>query len=86
MCPFKYILVIEIENISGEIVLKWMSWEFFYGRAQCWYNQWLGANRQQAITWSSVDPDQWCKMTSLGQNELIIQLQCIYRNRVKKKM
>ena len=35
---------------------------------QHWFRQWLGANRQQAITWTNVDPD--LSMASLGHNEL----------------
>ena len=31
----------------------------------------LALNRCQAITWSNVDPDSWCHMTSLGHSELI---------------
>ena len=32
--------------------------------------EWLGAVRQQAITWSNVDPDLCPHMTSPGHNEL----------------
>ena len=33
--------------------------------------QWLGAVRQQAITWANVDPDLCRQIASLGLNELI---------------
>ena len=40
--------------------------------SQHWFRYWLGAVRQQAITWANVDPDLCRHMTSLGPNELII--------------
>ena len=30
----------------------------------------VGAVRQQAITWTNVDPDLWRHVASLGHNEL----------------
>ena len=38
--------------------------------SQHWFRQWLGAVRQQAITWTSVDQDLQRHMASLGPNEL----------------
>ena len=38
--------------------------------SQHWFRWWLGAVRQQAITWASVDQDLQCHMASLGPNEL----------------
>ena len=38
---------------------------------QNWFRQWLGAVRQQAITWANVDPDLCRHMVSVGHNELI---------------
>ena len=38
--------------------------------SQHWFRLWLGAVRQQAITWAHVDPDFCHHMASLGQNEL----------------
>ena len=38
--------------------------------SQHWFRWWLGANRQQAITWANVDPDLCRQMASLGLNEL----------------
>ena len=40
--------------------------------SQHWFRQWLGAIRQQAITWTSVDQDLHRHMASLGPNELTI--------------
>ena len=36
--------------------------------SQHWFRQWLGAVRQQAITWANVDPDLCRQMASLGLN------------------
>ena len=38
--------------------------------SQHWFRWWLGAIRQQAITWTSVDQDFRHHMASLGPNEL----------------
>ena len=38
--------------------------------SQHWFRWWLGAVRQQAITWANVDPDLCCHMASLGHSEL----------------
>ena len=38
--------------------------------SQHWFRQWLGAIRQQAITWTNVDPDIFHHMASPGHNEL----------------
>ena len=35
------------------------------------YHYWLGAIRQQAITWPNVDPDLCRQLASLGLNELM---------------
>ena len=39
--------------------------------SQHWFREWLGAVRQQAITWANVDLDLCRHMASLGHNELI---------------
>ena len=39
--------------------------------SQHWFRWWLGAVRQQAITWANVDPDLQRRMASLGHNVLI---------------
>ena len=39
-------------------------------RSQHWFRKWLDAIRQQAITWTNVDPELRCHMVSLGHNEL----------------
>ena len=38
--------------------------------SQYWLRRWLGAVRQQAITWANVDPDLCHLIMSLGHNEL----------------
>ena len=38
--------------------------------SQHWFSLWLGAIRQQAITWANVDPDLCRQMASLGLSEL----------------
>ena len=38
--------------------------------SQHWFRWWLGAVRQQAITWANVDPDLWCHMVPLSHNGL----------------
>ena len=38
--------------------------------SQYWFRSWLGAVRQQAITWANIDPDPCHQMVSLGNNEL----------------
>ena len=38
--------------------------------SQHWFRWWLGAVRQQAITWANVDPGLCRQMASLGLNEL----------------
>ena len=42
--------------------------------SQHWFRYWLGAVRQQAITWINVDPDLSRHMVSLGHNELMYYL------------
>ena len=39
--------------------------------SQHWFRKWLGAIRQQAITWANVDPDLCRHVVSLGHNELM---------------
>ena len=52
-----------------QIALRWMSQNTMM-ISQHWFSSWLGAVRQQAITWANVDPDLWHHMASLGHNEL----------------
>ena len=37
-------------------------------RSQHWFRLWLGAVRQQAITWANIDLYLHCNMATLGQN------------------
>ena len=46
--------------------------------SQQWFRQWLGAVKQQAITWANVDPDLWRHMASLCHNGLTYILQITY--------
>ena len=58
---FKFILVIDGWGISS-ILVKLPSWECQWTLlmiSQHWFGQWLGAVRQQAITWANFDPDPW---------------------------
>ena len=41
--------------------------------SQHWFRKWLGAVRQQAITWANVDPDLCRHTASPGHNELNTQ-------------
>ena len=43
-------------GISCETASRWMSMDFRM-IDQHWVRKWLGAVRQQAITWNNVDPD-----------------------------
>ena len=44
--------------------------------------RWLGAVRQQTITWPNVRPDVCCHMASLGHNELTLsRLNCFNRSK-----
>ena len=39
-------------------------------RSQHWLRWWLGATRQQVITWANADSDPWFHMPPLGHNVL----------------
>ena len=55
--------------------LRIMPWDACHGTSpmisQHWFRQWLGAVRQQAITWANVDLVPCRHMASSGHNELI---------------
>ena len=77
---FKFILVIDGWGISS-ILVKLPSWECQWTLlmiSQHWFGQWLGAVRQQAITWANFDPDPWRHVASLGHNELTSQFNIIF--------
>ena len=61
------ILVIDAWVISYEIGLKWITLLVI---SQQWFKKWLGAVRQQHITWAIVDPDLYRHMASVGHNVL----------------
>ena len=46
---------------------------------QHWFSLWLGAIRQQAITWANVNPDLCRHMASLGHNEFILQTDSVVK-------
>ena len=46
--------------------------------SQHWFRKWLGALRPHAISWAYVDPGQGCHMVSLGHNELLSIVSCLY--------
>ena len=58
---FKLILQIDIKSIYWEIALMWMPQNLLL-ISHHWFRFWLGAVKQQAITWANVDPDLflWC--------------------------
>ena len=56
-------------DISTEIALRWAHWTLVI-ISQHWLRWWLGAVRQQAITWTIVDLDPCQHMVSLSHNEL----------------
>ena len=48
--------------------------------SQHWFRHWLGAVRQQAITWANVGVDPCRHLTSLGHNELIcVDMDVVYK-------
>ena len=65
---FRIISVIGGWDISCELALRWMSLDLTGG--QHWFRQWLGAVRQQAITWANVDPNICRHIPLIGHNEL----------------
>ena len=73
-CNFKSVIFKHKSWIHQELI-SW-NWsqvhaaENLWWWGQHWFRLWLGALRQQAITWSNVDLDIHCHMLSLGHNEL----------------
>ena len=63
---FKSIIfkLLTVKLLSGECHRKLLT------RSQYWFRQWLGAVRQQTITWANVDPVLYCYMVSPGHNGL----------------
>ena len=48
--------------------------------SQHWFRYWLGAVRQQAITWVNVEPDLCGHMVSLDHNELTNSALLVYQH------
>ena len=67
---FKPVFVIDNWGLFCDIALGWMSQDPLLMISQHWFRLWLGAVRQQAITWANVDPDLCRHMVLLGQDEL----------------
>ena len=61
-----------------EITLRWIPQSLTIMRSQHWFKQWLGAIRQQAITWTNVDQDLCCYEASLSHNKLMEILQQLW--------
>ena len=53
-----------------EIALRWMP-QYLINEKSILFRQWLGAVRQQAITWTNIDLDLCHHMASQDHNELI---------------
>ena len=64
----KQMIRIKLVGISCELTLRWMPQNVVVLN-QHYFRSWLGAVRQQAITWVSVDPDLCRHIGSLGHNE-----------------
>ena len=67
---FKLISRIDIFGIYCELALRWMPQDFTNIKSTL-VQEWLGAMRQQTITWARVDPDLCRHMAILGHNMLI---------------
>ena len=85
-CNFRYvifqgILLIDSWGIACEIALIWMSVDFTDDQST-FVQVMIGAVRQQAITWTNVDPDLWHHMASLGHNELRCIITLTYKSEV----
>ena len=64
-------LVIDGWGIYGEIALRWLSLDLTDKSTMVQVMAWCP--RQQAITWTNVDPDLCLHMVSLRHNELSVK-------------
>ena len=64
-------LEIKFINTGLEIGHEWMSQNTF---DKSKFRYWFGTIRQQAITWTSVDPDLCHHVASLGHNVSILKV------------
>ena len=64
-------LILEIDSISCEITLRWMSQDFTDDKSTMVQVMAWG-RRQKAITWANVDPNLCHHMVSLGHNGFLI--------------
>ena len=67
---FEIIIFELIYQIDIEIILWRMPKHQIHDKST-WFRWWLGAVRQQAITWANGDPDLFRHMVSLGPKEFI---------------
>ena len=68
-------VILSMSNFLGRIAacavavnLLWMPQNLTYKKSTL-VRKWLGAAREQAITWSNVDSNPWRHVASPGQNE-----------------
>ena len=71
---FNLVLLIDIFKSSYDNVLRDECHGILLMISQHWLRKWLGAIRQQAITWTSVDHGLQRHMASLGPNELSVHV------------
>ena len=81
-CKLKLVILILISSIyilsnSCEIAIRWMSLKLTDDSSTL-FQLWLGALRQQAITWINVDPYLYHHMTSLGHRVVYTLRSTIY--------
>ena len=69
MINLKLNFVVNGYGVSCEIASRWMSLELTYDESTLLRSK-FGAIRQQAITWTNVDPDLRRHKASLHYNEL----------------
>ena len=69
---FKLIMQNSSLGTHCEIALRWMPQSLINKKSttQHWFRLWLGAVREQVITWANVYPDLCHHMVSLGHSEL----------------
>ena len=83
------------KKVIYNLVLLTGTFRYFHDNDEChrtllmisqhWFREWLGAVRQQAITWASVDSVLCHFMASLGHNELKIREKKMYLNLAPQK-
>ena len=64
--------VMDMLTISSLLVLRWMPQNHTDNLGQHWIRWWLGAVRQQAMTWANIDLDLSHHMASLGHSDSML--------------